>query len=230
MKVKLYRLISIITEMSKDFFEYRGKYSSFEQMLMFCHRLISRIYEKDYTSSSEVRERLFCCVSEAKLPNIKLNITAITARNWKSFYRRNKDCKEQIKQFKKYFPTERDSFIFLCTKITGYLTDCNINNDVCLLSKLSAETLVEENSGHEKVLLNIEVCKALELIEIFTLLCYTIRRISTLQLCKNIKVYLELCQVINYCIKENVNEIEKYYPLPRIPEISQKKKRTECCS
>lgn len=58
MKVKLYRLISIITEMSKDFFEYRGKYSSFEQRLMFCHRLISRIYEKDYLQQRGQRKAL----------------------------------------------------------------------------------------------------------------------------------------------------------------------------
>lgn len=224
MKYKKYLNILKVPE---RFFEVKNRYNFLEERLSFCEKLLSSYSSEKINSHEQASQALVSVLRRIRLPEDELNVTELTALGWESFYLINKNIQENRKGFKKRFPTERDSFIFLCALIAKYVFECYFYDDVNRLSLLTDCEVINLLSEKAKSKLNIQVGKAMNILEIFTLMCYHIRRTSRIEIYKNLDVYQTLYEILSYCIRENTNEIEKYYLLPTVTEIPQTEKRTK---
>lgn len=222
MKYKEYLNIVRVSEL---FFEIKNRYDSLEERLSLCKMLLKSCTSGKITSKEQSAQALLSVLSKARLPETELNVTELTAQCWESFYLMNKNTQENRKGFKKRFPTERDSFIFLCAHTTEYVFECYFYDDVSRLSMLRDCEAIKLLSEQDKNKLNVQVGKAINLLELFTLMCYHIQRASGFNIYKNLDVYQTLYEILSCCIRENTNEFEKYYLLPTVTEIPQAEKR-----
>lgn len=213
-----------IIDVSKAFFELKNRCDFLEERLSFCNTLLKGCAFGKITSKEQSSQVLLSVLSKAHLPEAELNITDLTAQMWEAFYFRNKNTQKNIKSFLKRFPTERDSFIFLCAHTAEYLFESYDYDDVNRLSMLENGETIQLLSEQEKGKLNIQVGRAVNLLELFTLMCYHIQRASFFNIYKNLDVYKALYEILSCCIRENTDEIERYYLLPTVTEISQTEK------
>ncbi len=216
-----------ILNISKQFFEVKNRYDYLEERLSLCKMLLARCCSGEITSKEQSAQALLSVLSKARLPESELNVTELTAQRWESFYLMSKSTKKNLKGFLKRFPTERDSFIFLCAHTAEYVFESYFYDDVSRISLLKDCEKIRLLSEQEKIKLNIQVGKTINIVELFTLMCYHIQRTSRFNIYQNLDVYQTLYEILSCCVRENTDEIERYYLLPTVTEIPQTEKRVK---